>query len=840
MITKTDLFSLSAQTCEQVAHIFKTSLESGLLTSQEDYLLKKYGYNQLPDQFPSWWQLLVRQCSSLFIILFFVIALFSLLLGEYVNGFIILLLTLVNVTVGFYQEYKATQTLQLLKKYLIASVRVIRDGQETEILSTHVLPGDLLVLRPGDKVAADARLIKAYNLFVDESSLTGEFGPVSKTAETMSQPAANLFEAHTLCFAGTVVTTGKGLAIVCATGINTAFGSIAQTTLETHPESSLVSGTRQLSTFILKLVGITLIFILGANLLFKGHTTSLGDLIIFSIALAVTAIPEALPIIVTFCLSRGVSTLAKNKVVVRRLSAIEDLGAIEILCTDKTGTLTENNMNVVEVFGKDPEQVVEYAALCSSFSHRKPGHSKDFDEALWEYLDPQVAKQLQSRSSLQEIPFDPQRRRNLVMYATSTGVELVMRGAVKEVMEHCIASDDLQLTEWISNNELQGNRILLVATRILQQKPADLAEQEHDFSLIGAIAFADPLKKTSLEAVHKAKKLGVIIKIISGDTPEVCAYVARQVGIIDTNDQVITGQQLSQLTLQEQEKLINHAVVFARVSPDQKLLIIQTMQLHHTVGYMGDGINDAPALKGANVSLAVQDAAAIVRDTADIILLKKSLLVIIDGIQEGRKTLANTMKYIKITLSANFGNFYAVAIASLLIPYVPMLPLHILVINLLSDVPMISISTDTVDPQSIKHPRSYSLHNILLIAVILGIVSSLFDFLTFLLLVRVSPGVLQTGWFVESVLSELVFIFSIRSYQPFFRATFPSKSLIMLSLLSGTIAIVLPLSAWGQYYMHFTPVPAFYLIAIGGIVLCYFVTSEIVKCWYYRLMGHIE
>ncbi len=837
------ILTYTNQSPESVIAFFNSSLANGLSTTQAQERLTTYGLNQLPETMVSWKHMLWRQLSSLFTLLFLAILVISFFVGEYFNAGVLLLLITINVSVGFYQEYHATQALQLLKKFLVAYVQVLRDGKQVELETTHLVPGDILLLQAGDKIAADVRIIQQENLLVDESILTGESRPVTKQVAESSTQATSLFDAVNCGFAGTAVTSGKAVGLVCATGQRTAFGGIAQSVTQTHTDSTLVRGTQQLSSFIVKLVLITLVIVFCANLILKGHQSSVLELFIFSLALAVTAIPEALPIVVTFSLARGVGKLAQQKVVVKRLAAVEDLGEIEILCTDKTGTLTENTMSVVAVYGADRSRIMHYAACIGSytFKHSEDLQKKDFNGAVWAELSPDERQKIVAISKVDEIPFDAERRRNVVLIPADTGYELVVRGATIEVLERCVplpVGELEPLQAWITQQGNQGNRVLAVGIKTLIHKPEHLVEEETALTFIGCISFADPLKPTALEAVYRAKKLGIEIRVISGDTVEVCAAVGKQVGLITDRSQVVTGQQMAVVFGQELTALIKQSIMFARVTPEQKLLIIKTLQQDRIVGYMGDGINDAPALKGANVSLAVYNAAAIVRDSADIILLKKSLMVIIDGIQEGRKIVTNIMKYLKITLSGNFGNFYSVAIASLVLPYVPMLPLHILLINLLCDFPMIAISTDTVDPVALKKPRSYTIKNVIWVALIFGVLNSCFDFIFFFFFINMPPGVLQTGWFLENVLTQLAFIFAIRSYQPFYKAPRPSWLLLFLAIFTGVVATLLPLSSFGQTYMQFTALSPYHLFVIGGITVGYFVSTEVVKYYYHRIVGH--
>ena len=812
--------------------------ESGLSEARVRERRVRDGYNELRAHTVTWFQILKRQFTSPFIYLLLLAAVVAFLLQEMIDGAMIVLFVLINTGIGFYQEFHSEKTLKLLKQYLIKRARVIREGKEILIPSRELVVGDLLVLEPGDIVSADCRLVAENNCVINESALTGESVPVGKGIATLAAPVEEIFKAVNICFSGTTMVSGKGVGVVVATGNRTVIGEVGTLTAETERVSSLTKSLGRFSTFILRLVLVTLAFVFVVNILMKGPRANIPDLLIFSIALAVSVIPEALPVVTTFSLSRGALRLSKHHVVVKRLAAIEDLGSIEVLCTDKTGTLTENTLSVADVFADSAARPIFYAALGAPFlSEKDPEPNNAFDSALWHKVSQHEKEELGTFHRIAELPFDPERRRNSVVVERSGSRHLIVRGAAEDVLRLCTKhpARDAML-HWLITAGRHGQRVIAVARKTWTKKDTDeIAAEERDMQFVGLISFIDPLKKTSKDAVRKAERLGVTVKIITGDSKEVAGAVAHEVGIVDDPEQVITGSELQALGAAEQRKAVSTYDVFARVSPQQKYTIIQLLQEKFEVGFLGEGINDAPALKIANVGLVVQGAADIAQEATDIVLLKKSLQVVVDGIQEGRSAFVNTVKYIKATLASNFGNFYAVAIASLMIDFLPMLPLQILMVNLLSDFPMIAIATDTVDRTELQRPKSYNVREIVIAATVLGIVSTVFDFIMFGLFYRISPGVLQTNWFIGSILTELVFLFSIRTRLSVFKAKRPSATVLWLSLAAFVTTIVLPLTAVGQKVFHFVQPTPLYIVMILTVVVVYFVVTETVKRVYYRM-----
>ncbi len=800
----------------------------------------KWGTNNIDTREIRWWQIFLRQFKSSFIYLLFFAALIAFWLGEHVDTIIILLFIVINTLIGFYQEFRSEKAVRLLGQYLIKHVRVIRGGRESVVASSELTPGDVIILEAGDIIPADVRFFDENNLFVDETVLTGESVPVKKISEDLVHEPSDIYSALNIGFSGTKVTSGRAKAVVFAVGRDTSFGHIAELTAETQRESSFEASIKRLSRFILVLVLSTLAVIFVANLIIKGNSVGrFSELLIFAIALAVSVVPEALPLVTSFSLARGALRLAKNKVVVKRLSAIEDLGSIGVLCSDKTGTLTENKLKIAGIYSEDPEEVLPYAAMASElFEKSFKNIINPFDVAIAERISSEAQIRLGNYQKINEIPFDPKRRRNSILVNFKEKYELVVRGAPESIVEFCVNLDTEKkaaISDWIAREGFEGRRVIAVAKKECKLiTKYDYSEEEKNLQFVGLISFIDPIKDSAKDAVSKAKDLGVKVKILTGDSREVAGAVGYEIGLTASPKEVITGVELDKLSSPLQHEAVEKYNVFARVTPEHKYKIIQLLKEKNEVGFLGEGINDAPALKLANVALVVQSAADIAREASDIVLLQKGLGVIVDGIKEGREVFANTIKYVKATLASNFGNFYAIAIISLFIDFLPMLPLQILLVNLLSDFPMIAIATDKVDKEELKTPKSYNIKDITLVGTTLGIVSSIFDFIFFALFYKFGATVLQTNWFIASILTELVFIFSIRTKFVFFKAQRPSKLLSGFSALAALVTVVLPFSALGQNIFKFTHPEAKNLFLIFGIIFVYFATSETVKLLYYK------
>ncbi|HSD12016.1 MAG TPA: HAD-IC family P-type ATPase, partial [Patescibacteria group bacterium] len=563
----------------------------------------------------------------------------------------------------------------------------------------------------------------------------------------------------------------------------------------------------------------------------------LQELLIFSIALTVGVIPEALPVVSTVSLSRGALRLAKKKVIVKRLSAIDDLGSVDILCTDKTGTVTKNELVVSDVRAADVDSCVRCAVLGSSFlgEHAKQQNNA-FDVAIWKHAGAALQREARTSKKLSELPFDPVRRRNSVLLESSDGATLmVTRGSPDDILPLCgEPPDQLALGKYLVRQGLGGQRVIAVAVKRGLGRDASLKVEEHGLEFVGLISFFDPLKESAVGAVKKAKRLGVQIKILTGDSREVAGAVASKLGIITDPLATVTGAELDAMDTADRHRAVHDFHVFARMNPNQKFAVLSLLQEKYTVGFLGEGFNDAPGLKMANVGLAVEGASDIAKEAADVILLNRSLSVIFDGIEEGRKTFGNTIKYLKVTLASNFGNFYSVAIASLLVNFLPMLPLQILLLNLLSDFPMITIATDSIDAADLRDPKKYDARQIILFTTLLGIVSSVFDFTTFAVFRNFGEQVLQSLWFMVSVLTELALIYSLRTNGPFYKAARPPAHIVILTAAAAVIAVLLPYTGFGHRIFHFISPKPHHLILAFLIVGMYFVATETVKLWLVR------
>ena len=837
-----DFVKYTALEVSQIENELNTNVSTGLKETDVKLSLAKYGSNKLRERDTAWWEILIRQFKSSFIYLLIAAAVLAFLLREYTDGLFIIVFVLINSFLGFFQEYSSEQYVKILNKYVVASTKVVRGGVESVVLSTELVVGDIVKIESGDIFPADLRIFKDHDLNVDESVLTGESVNVMKTSEKMLIAESQLYKATNIGFSGTHIMSGIGEGIVIGVGKNSQVGKIAHLAASTIRETVFEKETTKISKFILKLVLSTLVAIFAANVLIHGASANIAELIIFSIALAVSVIPEALPLVTTFSLSSGAIQLAKSKVIVKRLSSIEDLGGIQILCTDKTGTITENKLEVADIYSDDVHTTMFYAALASTSKDLKKDSVNSFDLAIREKISTHEKEIVSKVSIIDEIPFDPIRRRNSVLVSSFGKPTLIVRGSAEEILE---SIDDIspdarnKALQWIIDRGFEGKRVVALAYREnLSEDRYDEKQETINIKFAGLISFIDPIKESAKEAIEMAQSLGVGVKILTGDSKQVAGAVGFKIGLIKSPDKVILGSDLDNLNQEDLLKICEQNYVFARLSPQQKFKIIQSLEIKYETGFLGEGINDVPALKVANVGIVVDDASDIARESSDVILLRKNLDVIINGIKEGRKVFTNTTKYIKSTLASNFGNFYAVALSTLFIKYLPMLPLQILLLNLLSDFPMISIAGDNVDQDELKVPAKLDFKEFIVICTLLGIVSTFFDLLFFLVFNRGGEKVLQTGWFMGSVLTELVFIYSIRTKKVFFKAKPLKLFIVGLTSLAALVAVVVPFTPFGHMVFGFINLPVKDIAVVFGLVTVYFISTEIVKDFYYSRVNN--
>jgi len=836
-------------TALSLAEVYKDldTHHNGLSAEEVKIRLQKWGLNEIKETDITWFHILKNQILSPFMCIFFAISIAYLCTSQWFEACLIFGMIVLNVGIGFYQEYQSNMSMQLLKKSLMSQVTVSRDGKELNIPINQLVVGDVMVLYAGDIIPADCRFIETDSLMIDESSLTGESIPVEKTSDALQEPSNDIYHAKNIGFTGTTIDQGKGIGVVIGTGALTALGKIASLTHAPSSKSCLEKGVTSIAKLTIYLIFFSLIITAMLRIIVHKGAISAIDLILFSAALAITAIPEGLPMVITFCLSKGAASLQKNNVIIKRLSAIGDLGSINVFCTDKTGTLTENALTVADIFSQDPDTTLLYAVLSSPVQGAtKESSIKGFDLALHKLLTDDHIQKMNLYTRLKESPFTPQKRQCLALIENNAMHTLIIKGSPEIVLEKCTfltPKEKESIDTWMEQEESKGNRILAVATKSISSynhSSDEIEAHDNDYESIGLISFKDPLKKTALSTVEKAQSLGIQIKILSGDSKNVCFTIAKQLGLEDSIENVVLGEDFEKSSEEEKVFLVNNRSIFARVNPEQKYQIIDYLKKQYSVGYMGDGINDAPALKVAHVSFAVHDAAPVAREAAEIILLKKSLSSVILGIEEGRKTIVNTLKYTKMTNAPSFGHFYALAIASLLVKYPPMLPIQLLFLNLLTDVPMMAISTDTVSYEEIKSPITYDMTDATILIFLFGVIMFLADLTIFFAFKSHFPATLQTSWFITSTISEVIFIFLFRTQLLFFRAHKPSLLLITLSSIVVSIAIILPFTEFGQKVFLFSPPQLEHIPWLIGVIIFNMVLAETVKLAYYYIKQRVK
>ncbi|OGZ62942.1 MAG: hypothetical protein A2639_01480 [Candidatus Staskawiczbacteria bacterium RIFCSPHIGHO2_01_FULL_34_27] len=845
------------KTIQEVIESLKTS-ESGLFKKEVVLRQKEYGLNEIKTKGVGVMDILFRQFASPFFYLLLIAGIVAFFIGEKIDSIVILIFILINAFIGFIQEYKAERTIFLLRNIISSKIKVLRNNIKEIIEKKYLVLGDIVLIETGDIIPAELRILSCQNFLVDESILTGESAPIFKDSEKLPKEEKEIFKSKNILFTGTSVVSGKAKGVVISTGENTALGRIITSVEEKRPQGIYEKNLIYFCRLILKIVVITIILIFLLNLIIKG-TNNFFNFSLFCIALIVSILPEALPAIVILSLSRGSLKMAKENVVVKRLSAIEDLGNIEILCTDKTGTLTENKLSLEKIISSNKDKAILYALLgtelVSGSDNKKLQNLNPFDTALSLRAGHSTLKDIKKFKVISELPFDSSRMRYSIIVEDKKGeLVLITKGAPEVILKLCSkfisGYTRNEIKEDIAKEGQDGKRSLAVAFKKLgkvkgkESIAKDLltsampkalqAGDEKGLTFLGHFIFEDPLKSTAEEAIRLAKKLGIKVKVITGDSKEVAGFVSKKTGLIVDSRDVILGQDLEKMQGDDFNNACEDNVVFARVSPEVKYKIIKSLQRNFEVGFLGEGINDASALKIANVGIAVSQASDIAKEAADVVLLKKDLRVIVNGIKDGRTIFANINKYIKCALASNFGNFYSIAVISLFINFLPMLPVQILLGNLLSDFPLISIATDSVDLQELRKPKMYQLHMVLPLIISLALVSTLFDFIFFTIFYKQEPGVIQTLWYIESILTEIGLIFIIRTRHPFWKAKKPSFWLLFFVIIDAIFIVALPFLPFGQSLFHFVSPPIIQLLIVFVSIILYFVTSEIVKLVYFH------
>ncbi len=833
------------KTSEEVLRLFGVTA-AGLSDEDVRAARSHYGENTIPRHRASWIAVLARQYTNPFIALLVVAALIAVFLRETTDALMIVVILFVNGFLGFFEEFRAERALEALEVYLVPRVRVRRNGVVKSISITELVPGDIVPLEIGDHVPADIRLTSVVGLTVNESVLTGESVDVPKDTVPMTAMTDELSSVTNIVFSGTSVKSGRGEGVVVATGARMVLGSIAHRLHQIERTSGFEENLRRFSSMMMKIVIVTIVFLFALNWFLKRNGVDIPELLLFVLTLAISVVPEALPVVTTVAMASGAARLAKRGVVVRRLSALDDLGTIDVLCTDKTGTITENKMRVTQIVAADEKKFLD-AALAEVLwqKERTPGGVQglgSFDRALWDTLEvapPEVQPRgATSRTQVVwDFPFDPTRRLSAVVSENAHGARLlIVRGAPEEIIRYAVgdAAHHEQMLSDVRTHGTKGVRTLAVGTRILLHGETLSVEIIKNLAFEGYVCFEDPLKPTTKEALATARALHVDVRIITGDSAEVAFSVGRAVGLVTNEDEVVTGARLQELSENDRVATIERSKIFARISPEEKYQIIKTLQKNHAVGFLGEGVNDAPALELANVALVVNNAAPVARGAADIVLEQSDLRVIVSAIEEGRKIFENIGKYLKYTLIGNFGNFYSMAGITLLLPFVPLLPTQMLLTNVLTDLPLIAISLDRVARDDVRFPRPFVVRTLIGNALFLGLVSSAFDFLFFGFFRHENPATFRTLWFVFSILTELALIFSIRSRGFFLRGPKPVFPLVALGVAAGMTALLLPVIPATRTLFHFVSLNGSYGAFIALLVVGYFITTESAKLVFNR------
>ena len=780
----------------------------------------------------------------------------SFFLGDRRAAAVITVMVVLSVTLAFVQEHRSNNAAARLRAMVRTTTTVLRrdavseaDSHGLEIPIEDLVPGDIVRLAAGDMIPADLRVLTTKDLFLNEAVLTGEAMPVEKSAAALENRSGASADLPNICFMGSNVLSGAATAVVIQTGTHTYFGELAGMLTRQRAPTSFDRGVTRFTWLMIRFIAVMVPSVFVINGLTKGDWL---EALMFALAVAVGLTPEMLPMIVTVNLAKGALAMSRKRVIVKRLNAIQNFGAMDVLCTDKTGTLTQDKIILkhhLDLHGRESARVLEYAYLNSHF---QSGLKNLLDVAVLDHVELREHLQLEHRfEKIDELPFDFSRRRMSVVLATEEDKHvLICKGAVEEVFAACThfavdgtvapldASHLSQMLEQTARLNTDGFRVIAVAYKEIANPGASYrSEDEGDLTLLGYIAFLDPPKESAAIAIAALARSGVQVKILTGDNDIIARKICREVGVV--TDDVLTGGDLDKLTDEELAQRLETATLCAKVSPAR---IIEALHLRdHVVGFLGDGINDGPALKSADVGISVDTAVDIAKESADIILLEKSLTVLSEGVLEGRKIFGNIVKYIKMGASSNFGNMFSVLGASIFLPFLPMAPIQVLTNNLLYDFSQTTIPTDNVDDEYIATPRRWDIGNITKFMLCLGPISSIFDYLTYGTLLWLfaawsNPPLFQTGWFVESLLTQTLIIHIIRTARiPFFQSR-ASNALIMTTILVAGAGAVLPYSPLGPI-LGFVPLPGSYWVAVFLIILGYCVLAHSVKSWFVRRWG---
>jgi Mg2+-importing ATPase len=818
----------------------------GLSEAEAKRRLEEYGYNEpaRKKKRTILFQILSKFLNPLVIVLL-IIAAFSLFFGEEISAFLVISMAIMSVFLSFIQEYRAGKEAEKLSEMVRATATVYRNGKAKEVKIREIVPGDTVDLFAGDMIPADLRIVSCKDLFINQASLTGESFPIEKIAEPIHPKSRAISELTNIAFMGSSVVSGTGLGVAVKTGIATQFGELSRKLATMAMETSFDKGIRKFTWLMIRFMLFLVVFIFGINALLKGDFI---EALLFSLAVAVGLTPEMLPMLVAINLSKGAIAMSKKQVIVKRLSSIQNFGAMDVLCTDKTGTLTLDRIVLekhCDVVMKEDDDVLRFAYINSFY---QTGLRNILDRAILKH-EKLLVKEYKK---VDEVPFDFSRKIMSVVVEMDGKHIIVAKGAPEEIFKRCtkfeldgeiLDMEDLIVTdlkEEYNDLSADGFRVLAIAYKDVENKK-DVYSKDDEQGLIlkGYVAFLDPPKSTAKKTIEALKSLGIEFKILTGDNELVTKKICSEVGL-DVKG-LITGDEIEKISDEELRELVKTTSVFARLSPLQKERIIHALHENkHIVGYLGDGINDALALKASDVGISVNNAVDIAKESADIILLKKSLMALEDGVVEGRKTFGNILKYIKMGSSSNFGNMFSMTGASLFLPFLPMLPIQILLNNFLYDLSQVAIPSDEVDEKYLLKSRPWNVEYIKRFMIFIGPISSIFDFVTFgvlLFVFHASQPLFNTGWFLESLCTQTLVIHIIRTGKIPFIESKPSQFLMFTSIYIVTIGLVIPFTPLAKFFGFVSP-PLTYFIALFLIVVSYLFLVQIAKKWFIEKYGY--
>ncbi|MBU3679507.1 MAG: magnesium-translocating P-type ATPase [Candidatus Kapabacteria bacterium] len=786
-------------------------------------LLARAGSSQDRRWQPRWLVHIIDILRNPLNILLLCLCIVSYVTGDLAAMFMIASMIIIGSVLRYFQETRSERAVAALQQLVKVHATVIRQGAPQDLRIEDVVPGDIVQISAGDMVPADVRLIESVDLHADQHILTGESVPVEKSAN--GSAADEPLDDPRLCFQGSTIQTGYATAVVLATGSDTYFGSIASRVRATRPPTAFDNGIRSFTWLMLRIILVLVPVVFLVNGLMRGDWL---EALLFATAVAVGITPEMLPMIVTVNLSKGAVAMARRKVIVKQLNAIQNLGAMDVLCTDKTGTLTQGRiilLHHVRPDGNDSEDVLWLGYLNSFF---ESGMKNLMDEAILDHEHLENRVTAESWTKLDEQPFDFERRRlSVLIQQPGKPPLLICKGALEETLSACTTVPQTALSVAEHLNE-QGFRVVAVASRVMPPTCAQITvADESNMVLEGFLAFLDPPKDSAMVALEELATSHVDIKILTGDRLAVTMYVSQAVGLPTAGS--LLGSQIDTMTDEELSIAVERTTIFAKLAPLHKERVISALRANgHVVGFLGDGINDAPALRRADVGISVEDAVDVAKESSDIILLEQNLAVLHDGVIEGRKVFGNVVKYLRMAASSNVGNMLSVVGASILLPFLPMLPVQIMLNNLLYDISQTAIPTDSVDGEWLTHPRKWSMDDVRRTILVFGPISSLFDYATYAFLfwplgASANPALFHTGWFVESICSQMLIVFLLRSSRPPWRLPIPSTTLILTSLIVLMVAIVLPYSPLSSA-LGFVPLPSVFwgwlLLIIGSYLIC--------------------